>query len=51
MKSIIFMLVFAAGISAVYPQANYIQSIDFDSQQRVVYGISGSYDYSYAGRY
>jgi streptogramin lyase len=35
----------------LFPQANAIQSIDFDSQQRVVYALTGPYDSSYAIRY
>ncbi|MFN3871906.1 MAG: two-component regulator propeller domain-containing protein [Ignavibacterium sp.] len=33
------------------PQSNLIQSIDFDSQNRVVYALTGNYDSSYVVRY
>ncbi len=34
----------------VFPQASFIQSIDFDSQGRAVYALSGDYDSSYVIR-
>jgi len=52
MRPIFFFLVtFAVATTLLFPQANLIQSIDFDSQQRVVYALTGSYDSSYAIRY
>ena len=35
----------------IFSQANLIQSIDFDSQNRVVYALTGNYDSSYVVRY
>jgi len=52
MRSIFFILfALAVATTLLIPQANAIQSIDFDSQQRVVYGLTGPYDSSYAIRY
>jgi hypothetical protein len=48
--AITLLLIFSIQL-IVLPQANYIQSIDFDSQQRTVFGLSGFYDSSYAKRY
>ncbi|MGQ9799555.1 MAG: hypothetical protein ACUVRG_09765 [Ignavibacterium sp.] len=45
---LVFSLLFSAEISS---QANLIQSIDFDSQNRVVYALTGNYDSSYMIRY
>jgi sugar lactone lactonase YvrE len=44
----VFCLLFTAEI---FSQANLIQSIDFDSQNRVVYALTGNYDSSYVVRY
>ena len=45
MRSIFFFLVvLVVATTLLFPQVNAIQSIDFDSQQRVVYGLSGPYD-------
>lgn len=46
----IMLLLFLCSLES-FPQANLIQSIDFDSQQRVVFGLTGLYDYSFAKRY
>ena len=35
----------------IFSQANLIQSIDFDSQNKVVYALTGNYDSSYVVRY
>jgi sugar lactone lactonase YvrE len=35
----------------IFSQANLIQSIDFDFQNRVVYALTGNYDSSYVVRY
>ncbi len=51
MKRIIFTLFLLSYGQEIIPQFNVIQSIDFDTQQRVVYGLTGEYDYSYALRY
>ena len=52
MRSIFFFLVtLAVATTLLFPQADVIQSIDFDSQQRVVYGLTGPADSSYAIRY
>jgi hypothetical protein len=46
----IMLLLFLCSLES-FPQANLIQSIDFDSQQRVVFGLTGFYDSSYVKRY
>lgn len=47
-----FTFLFIVSIQIIiFPQANYIQSIDFDSEQRTVFGLSGFYDSSYVMRY
>jgi hypothetical protein len=54
MKSKLLLLVMWITIllsSNSFPQFNVIQSIDFDSQQRIVYGLTGNYDYSSVVRY
>ncbi len=52
MRSIFFFLVaLSVATTLLFPQANAIQSIDFDSQQRVVYAYTGPFDSSYAIRY
>lgn len=51
MKKIIFIISIITFADNIIPQFNVIQSIDFDSEQRVVYGLTGEYDYSYALRY
>ena len=45
---LVFFLLFSAEI---FSQANLIQSIDLDSQNRVVYALTGNYDSSYVIRY
>ena len=51
MKKINFFLIVLLYTSQFFPQSNLIQSIDIDSQQRVVYGLTGNYDSSYVCRY
>jgi hypothetical protein len=50
-KQLIILSVFVVNTFLIFPQANLIQSIDFDSEQRVVYALTGNYDSSYAIRY
>ncbi|MBI5662022.1 MAG: T9SS type A sorting domain-containing protein [Ignavibacterium album] len=50
----IFLLTFPLFIfctTNLKPQSNLIQTIDFDSQNRVVYALTGNYDSSYVVRY
>lgn len=51
MKLIITVLLLFLCSLESFPQANLIQLIDFNSQQRVVFGLSGPYDNSFAKRY
>lgn len=51
MKTILILLYMVVLQIIGFSQANFIQSIDFDSQQRTVFGLTGPYDYSYAERY
>lgn len=44
----VFLFLFSAEI---FSQANLIQSIDFDSQIRVVYALTGNYDSFYVIKY
>lgn len=48
---LIVAVIIIIDFSYLYSQSNFIQSIDFDSQQRTVYGLTGFYDSSYACRY
>ena len=50
-KQLFILIAFVVNTIFIYSQANLIQSIDFDSEQRVVYGLTGFYDSSYAVRY
>lgn len=53
-KHIFFILQFVFFFlfsTEIFSQANLIQSIDFDSQNRVVYAFTGNYDSSYVIRY
>ena len=52
MKNISYFLFFKLiFIMEINPQADVIQSIDFDSEGRTVYALTGGYDYSYILRY
>ncbi|MCS7052328.1 MAG: hypothetical protein NZM09_01200, partial [Ignavibacterium sp.] len=46
---IVFLVYFFSTV--IYSQANLIHSIDFDSQNRVIYSYVGNYDSSYIVRY
>ena len=48
MKTLFLILI---SFNLTLAQANLIQSIDFDSEGNVIYGLTGSYDYSSAVRY
>lgn len=50
-KQLLILFVFVVNTFLIFPQGNLIQSIDFDSQQRVVYALTGDYDSSYAIRF
>ncbi|WP_337866605.1 two-component regulator propeller domain-containing protein [Ignavibacterium sp.] len=56
LKSINFIALLITGYSLIiftelYAQSNLIQSIDFDSQGRTVYALTGNYDSAYVVRY
>ena len=50
-SSFILLAILTAFVYKIFPQANLIQSIDIDSQQRIIYGYTGPYDSSYVCRY
>ena len=51
MKLILVTLIIISSVIWIFPQANLIQSIDIDSRQQIVYGLTGLYDSSYVCRY